>query len=248
MSGIVSKSYWEDGYSETKPQMATKADVIRCWIEKHVPIAEEKQQKTAIEIGCYPGRYLSVLGDLGYETNGIDFCKQVETLPKSMKEAGYRVGEFWKEDFEKFQPGRKFDVVASFGFIEHFDNFEDIVLKHADLVNNQGYLVLEVPNFYGAFQHWLHRNFDNINYKRHFIPAMNIERLADVVDRAGYDVLYKGYFGQLDFWTEHQERGFFQKGFLTAIYFLRPFFKKILPIDRRMYSPFGGMWHANVPK
>jgi hypothetical protein len=53
MSGIVSKSYLEDVYSKTKPQIATKSDVIRCWIENHVPVAEEKQQKTAIEIGCY---------------------------------------------------------------------------------------------------------------------------------------------------------------------------------------------------
>lgn len=175
MGRIVSKRYWEDGYSEIRPQLAAKADVVRCWIEKHVPAVEETQSKSAIEIGCYPGRYLSVLGDLGYEVNGIDFCKQIEELPESMGKAGYRVGNFWKQDFEHYRLERKFDIVASFGFIEHFDNFEDILKKHAALVNNDGYLVIEVPNFFGAFQHWFHVNFDKQNYKRHYIPAMNVE-------------------------------------------------------------------------
>ena len=242
MGSIVSKHYWEKGYSETKPQIhSQKNDVVRCWIEKHVPATEAGQQKSAIEIGCYPGRYLSVLGDLGYIANGIDFCKQVETLAASFKKSGYRVGEFWEEDFEKFQTERKFDVVASFGFIEHFYNFEDIVLKHAALVNRNGCLVLEVPNFYGAFQNFLHRNFDKENHSRHFIPAMNIELLAESIDRIGFDIRYKGYFGPADFWTEHQERGLLQKLLLTAIYSLRPVFKKMLPADRRMYSPFAGI-------
>ena len=151
------------------------------------------------------------------------------------------MGEFWGEDFEKFQTERKFDVVASFGFIEHFDNFEDIVLKHAAPVNSKGCLVLEVPNFYGALQNFLHRNFDKENYARHFIPAMNVELLAERIEQMGFEIVYQGYFGSADFWTEHQERGLFQKLLLTAIYSLRPVFKRMLPADRRMYSPFAGI-------
>ena len=158
-----------------------------------------------------------------------------------MEKAGYRIGNFWKQDFEQFQPNEKFDVVASFGFIEHFNNFEEILKKHAALVKSSGYLVVEVPNFFGAFQHWLHVHFDKNNYARHYIPAMNVERLAKVIHEEGYEILYKGYFGALDFWTEHEERGFFEKSILTVAYRLRPILKKMLPVDQRIYSPFCGL-------
>jgi len=194
--------------------------------------------RSAIANGCYPGRYLAVLGRLGYEVNGIDYCKQVEDMPAALKEMCCRVGAFWKTDFEHFSPERQFDVVASFGFLEHFDNFEDMVRKHAGLVCNGGYLVLEVPNFFGAFQHWLHANFDQQSYERHYSPAMDVENLARIVEREGFAVLYKGYFGDFDFWTEHQERTFLEKVLLTVHYRLRPALRRILARDNKTYSPF----------
>jgi len=58
-----------------------------------------------------------------------------------------------------FNNPHKFDIVASFGFIEHFTNWVEILESHISLLNNNGYLIVEVPNFIGPFQHWLHAKF-----------------------------------------------------------------------------------------
>ena len=116
-------------------------------------------------------------------------------MPAWLEQCGYRVGSFWAQDFTRFAPGRKFDLVASFGFIEHFTNWEEILAKHAALVDDKGCLVIEAPNFTGAFQHWLHSGFDQLNYARHHIPAMDIAKWAAFLQRSGFDITYRGYFG-----------------------------------------------------
>jgi 2-polyprenyl-3-methyl-5-hydroxy-6-metoxy-1,4-benzoquinol methylase len=39
--------------------------------------------------------------------------------------------------------------VISFGFIEHFDNPENVIQKHLDLLKPGGILIVGVPNFTG---------------------------------------------------------------------------------------------------
>jgi SAM-dependent methyltransferase len=57
------------------------------------------------------------------------------------------VGEIVQADFLTWKPGRQYDVVASFGFIEHFEDPADIVARHFALTKPGGYVVLEMPNF-----------------------------------------------------------------------------------------------------
>jgi hypothetical protein len=66
----ASQEFWNQVY-DVEPQIAGRSDIIRAWIEAYVPNVAGAN-KTCIEIGCYPGRYLSVFGELGYELFGID--------------------------------------------------------------------------------------------------------------------------------------------------------------------------------
>jgi len=187
MSNRASQEYWEREYQSYNLHIAKKKDIVRRWIESHIaPV--DSEHRTCLEIGCHPGRFLAVFGELGYELFGIDYATNVANLPGWLKRRGYRVGTFWAEDFTRFAPQRTFDVVASFGFIEHFTDWEDILERHAALVSDKGYLVLEAPNFTGTFQHWLHSNFDQVNYARHHIPAMDIEKWAKILEGSPEDV------------------------------------------------------------
>lgn len=241
MGNKATKAYWDKGYAYIEPRVAPKSDLIRAWIERHVPSVSGSENKTCIEIGCYPGTYLSVFGELGYELYGIDFCEQLQLLPKYLRERGYRVGDFWQEDFLKFIHPRKFDVVASFGFVEHFTNWAEILEKHISLLNREGYLIVEVPNFTGFFQQWFHANFDKSNYARHHVPAMDLKKWTDILDSRGLEIIYKGYFGRFDFWTEYEQGDLLEKLFLKSLILPRDFLKRVLPKDKKAYSPFGGI-------
>jgi hypothetical protein len=102
-------------------------------------------------------------------------------------------------------------------------------------------LVLTGPNFIGRFQHWLHANYDQANLARHHLPAMEVERWAKVIEAAGFEVVYCGYFGQFRFWTEKQARTFPQRLVLTTLRMLQPLLRHLLPADRKAHSPFAGV-------
>ena len=241
MGNKASREYWDEIYEKMQVEIIPEADIVRQWFERYIPAVSPDSGKTCIEIGCYPGRYLAVFGERGYVLYGIDNCKKLQLLPGSLKDLGYRVGTFWNEDFFAFTPGMKFDVVSSFGFIEHFTNYLEVLEKHLALVKDGGYLVLTVPNFYGGFQNWLHRNFDRLNYSRHFIPAMDIKSWNSVLPREGFREVYSGYFGEFTYWTEADKRGLWSRGVLKILGKLSPYLKRVLPADKRLYSPYGGI-------
>ena len=240
MVNRASQDYWNREYRCFDLHIAKRKDIIRRWIESHIAPAGSAN-RSCLEIGCYPGRFLAVFGELGYELFGIDFADEVAALPAWLKQRGYRVGSFWAQDFTCFETERKFDVVASFGFIEHFTEWEAVLAKHAALVADQGCLVIEAPNFTGAFQHWLHSNFDQLNYARHHIPAMDIDRWVKILQKCGFQIRYCGYFGRFRFWTEPQPRPLTQRSILAALRMLQPGLRLVLPADHKAYAPFCGV-------
>lgn len=241
MSNKLNKAYWEQFYAHNELRIKPKIE-IRHWVEQYIPSVSKGDNKTCIEIGCFPGSYLTIFGDLGYKLYGIDFCKDLNLLPEFLKNRGYSTGDFWQEDFLGFNHPHKFDIVASFGFIEHFTNWVEILERHISLLNNKGYLIVEVPNFIGPFQHWLHANFDKARFDRHHIPAMDIEKWTDILDKRGLKIIHKGYFGRFRFWiTRNEKRAFFTKVFLRSLKLSRGPLKILLPKNNKMYSPFGGI-------
>jgi 2-polyprenyl-3-methyl-5-hydroxy-6-metoxy-1,4-benzoquinol methylase len=238
---MISKAdwkYWDRVSKVDDPHIAPQGETIRRWIEKFCP---STPSGTCLEIGCYPGRFLAVLGEMGYELYGVDFAERVESLSVWMKSRNYRVGGFWHEDFFEFRPDKKFDVVLSLGFIEHYVNWQAVLDRHMDLVAAQCLLVLSAPNFLGRLQNWFHRTLDAESYDRHHVPAMNVEEWARRVEKNGFKVIYKGYFGPCDFWVEEQQRSFAQKVCLELLTMARPLFRRLLPEDNKLYSPYGGL-------
>lgn len=240
MNNLASNDYWNNYYSTIEPHVLPKSHVIRSWINQHIPPVN-RGDKTCIEIGCYPGRYLTLFGDLGYELSGIDLATKLCDLPAWFSKNGYNIGEFCNEDFIQFNPLKTFDVVSSFGFIEHFTTWRDVLIKQCDLVKEDGFLIVEVPNFIGLFQNWFHSNFDEENYNRHVISSMDIEKWTEIVKSKNFDIVYKGYFGSFGFWTESEPESSLDKLLLKCLFRLRKPLSTILPKDKKMYSPYGGL-------
>ena len=240
MTRKTTRDYWNRSYKDIEPHTVHKSHLIRSWIEAYVPRAPKNRDKSCIEIGCYPGRFLSIFGELGYRLYGIDIAEKLPRLPKWLEDNGYKVGRFWQEDFADFNPRRQFDVIASFGFIEHFTNFDTILNKHVSLLAQGGYLVLEVPNFIGGFQYWLHAHLDRRNYEHHHIFAMDIANWLDLLQKSDLDIIYQGYFGGFDFWAG-RPGSVFERVALRALGALKKPMKFILPPDVKAYSPCAGI-------
>lgn len=196
-TNLADQEYWENSYVGMEFSQPDQDDFIRTWINRHVP----RGTGDCIEVGCFPGRFLSVFGDLGYRLNGIDLASRIDThVPKWLAAHGYQVGKFDRADFLTFPLEPRYDVVSSFGFIEHFTDWFDVLARHADLVRPGGYLVIEAPNFSGLVQRCLRRLFDPTGLDRHYTPSMNSQGWAEVATRLGFEIVQAGPIANFSFW------------------------------------------------
>jgi SAM-dependent methyltransferase len=119
--------YWNSFYQAMGFRVADPADPVRQFLETFIPGDAEG---SCLEVGCFPGRFLAVGGELGYELSGIDFADRFPDMQAWLQKSGYRCGQFLNQDFFTLSPEPKFDVVMSFGFIEHFENYEAAIERH----------------------------------------------------------------------------------------------------------------------
>lgn len=234
---LVPQNYWDHNYEECLLEIAPHEDPLREWLERYV----ERGNGTCLEIGCFPGRYLAVFGELGFQLHGLDMTPRVVSdLPNWLRARNYNVGSFEKVDFRNYVTGQEFDIVASFGFIEHFKEWRELLIKQASLVRKGGYIVVSTPNFTGWTQRLLHRALDRENYLRHFTPSMYPLVWETVVAERGFETVYCGTFGKFEFWVEAESRNIFQIFCLSALKYMTPLFKRF-PKDKKAYSPYSGL-------
>jgi 2-polyprenyl-3-methyl-5-hydroxy-6-metoxy-1,4-benzoquinol methylase len=235
-NNLARQDYWDSAYAGYELAEAGD-DQVTEWIRKYIPVTANG---TCLEIGCFPGRYLVCLGKLGYEVNGVDLTPRVENeFPAWLKRLGLKVGEFKRQDFFEYAPSQKYDLVSSFGFIEHFQNWEDVLLKHMSLVKKGGYLLIETPNFKGWMQRLIHYYLDKKNYDRHFIPAMDPAKWSALCEKNGFEILWQGYLGDFQFWIDEEPKGFRSTVFKKLNDWTHRL--KKLPPGKKAYAPFCGM-------
>lgn len=199
---LTDRSYWHSHSENLIP--VGKHNEIRKWLLKYIP----EGNGDCFEIGCMPGTYLTVFGELGYRLNGLDYVGNVDTdLPIFLNSLGYRVGEFYKVDFRDFKPLKKYEIVCSFGFIEHFVDWESIFIKHIDMVKEGGYLVITSPNFNNRVKLVFHKLFDRRALDRHNLEAIDLARWQILAKEKGFRIITSGYFGKYIFWITHEKKG-----------------------------------------
>jgi len=236
-NNLTNVDYWNNLWDHNKFKIAPQDDPIRKWLELHIP----KGQGKCIEIGCIPGRYLAVFGEKGYELFGIDWTQRVtQDLPDWLLKCGYSVGEFYCKNFEEFDTKDRYDIVCSFGFIEHFTRWDNILLRHANLVKDNGYIIIETPNFRGYIQRFIHILLDKKNFNNHNIDAMQPSLWQNILILNGFEIIYCGYIGGFDYWVELQDRNFIQKVALKLLMRGKKYLTKI-SFTSSLFSPYIGI-------
>lgn len=241
---LTDEAYWNDGYSD-QPFSEAIGGPLELFLDTHL---KKVANETCLEIGSYPGSYLPVIGRKGYQLNGIDFNKRNEyDLPAWLKSINIPTGKFYSGDFFEFIKTHdiKYDLVCSFGFIEHFENFEEVIQAHIELVKPQGKIIITTPNFRGWMQYLPHKFLDKQNLKIHNIKSMNPQAWKKVLAANGFTVTFQGYFGKYYFWVDEQQQRskiqlFILKNVNRLIFNLNKVIKKIGK-ESKSYSAFCGI-------
>lgn len=200
MVKLTEIEYWQ-GIQGAPSIDIDDSNVIKQWLEKNVDFGS---MHSCIEIGCYPGRYLSIFGERGVELNGIDYIPQVSKLQSLYKDRGYRTGQFHCADFHEQTIQGEFDCVFSLGLVEHFGDWEDVLIKHLDLVAKNGLLIIEVPNFRGWMQRLPRLLFDRDNYLRHNLKSMDLNLWIDILEKNNFEVVKAEGIGGYMLWFERK--------------------------------------------
>jgi 2-polyprenyl-3-methyl-5-hydroxy-6-metoxy-1,4-benzoquinol methylase len=140
----------------------------------------------------------------GYIPYGLDFTEELPKMKGNFSQHGIQNLTLISCDFEIYEPRELFDVVCSFGFIEHFKKYDEILEKHITLVKPGGYLILSCPNFTHT-QYWLHYLLDYENLSAHEISVMNLEKWETILRKHNMELLYHDYYRTTGFWVDDPE-------------------------------------------
>jgi 2-polyprenyl-3-methyl-5-hydroxy-6-metoxy-1,4-benzoquinol methylase len=163
-----------------------------------------------LEIGSAPGDNLIYFKNtFGYEPYGIDYSESgVEINRTKFAEHGIPADRITHSDFfdPTFQSRYKgyFDIVTSFGFIEHFSNPKNVVEMHFELLKSAGILFVEIPN-YSYINYFLMRMLKKNTLKHHNLSIMDKNVFLSLFSDRSLKMLFCDYIGTLNLFMFHDD-------------------------------------------
>jgi 2-polyprenyl-3-methyl-5-hydroxy-6-metoxy-1,4-benzoquinol methylase len=202
-----------------------------------------KPRQSLIEVGAAPGRELVRLAKSnGFVPYGIEYSSEgIEAARSVFRSAGYdpqNLVEFdFFEDEALLSYSGKFDAVLSRGFVEHFEDVQEVIRRHLLLLKPGGVAFITVPN-YGLYgQTWPEhiREIHNLN-------VLSSEGLRAAADVESGEILECGYFGGIfnvgSFYAETIWGRVLKKGFLLCQRITLDLLQRVLPpLQNRLLSP-----------
>jgi len=168
MKRLTEKDDWSPDYvkADIVQQLAaaetfqrTNRNARDLWDCILLPILRTCNARTAVEIGSAPGQNLVKLAkELGVTPFGIEYTEEGARLNRELfVRNGLNPDNVLCEDF--FSPALDslagtFDIVTSFGFVEHFDEPVPVIKRHIDFCRVGGYVAISIPNIQGIYYFW----------------------------------------------------------------------------------------------
>jgi SAM-dependent methyltransferase len=192
MGDAAGKEFWDSAWSDLPPQEPYQGPVF-----EHHRILNRFLARAgggdAIEVGCVPGNYMIYLAkEFGYRVSGIDYSDKLPYVRENLRLNSIVDAELFDGDLFQFVPPRRYDLVFSSGFVEHFDDYELVVQKHEALASPGGLLVIIVPNLTHVHR-VLCGYFAPEILSAHRFPLMHAGILRKTLEDAGLEVLHCKY-------------------------------------------------------
>lgn len=235
MSKLTKKIQWDNFWSKYKLKTIGKKYLFFDILTKFLKISK---LKSVLEIGCIPGNFLIAFkNNFHYKIYGLDYSHKFDKLKENLEKNNILDFTFYNQDFLKFKTNKKWDVVCSFGFIEHFKNYEAIFNKHLACLKKDGHLIIGLPNF-RYFQYVFHKCFDKENLKIHNLKIMDLEVLRELCKKQNLKVKYLNYYKTIDLWVEKMPKNPFFKMIILFLIVIGKMINKLINFPNKFFSPY----------
>jgi SAM-dependent methyltransferase len=159
-----------------------------------------------LELGCSPGHAAALIRSrVHLIMEGVDYNSEAALFHSNLAEIGCHDAIVHRADLRDFSPDTPYDVVASFGLIEHFSDPQTLLQHHLRLLRPGGLCVVVIPWFRGL--QWLfHRTLDSQDLARHNLEAMDTDLFRRFASETGSEVLHLAHAGALRFWWSREPK------------------------------------------
>ncbi|AMR30549.1 methyltransferase type 12 [Mucilaginibacter sp. PAMC 26640] len=239
-NNLTDRSFWKS-FWESRIGLIFKIKPNYVFGDLLGKIITETKAQTAIELGGFPGYYAIYLKKYkGLTTTLLDYFIHQELVNKlltanELKEGDIKIIE---ADLFKFIPAEKYDMVLSFGLIEHFNDTKFIIGEHLKFLKPGGTLFITLPNF-KSVNGWVQRNFDKENYDKHNINSMDLGLLKSSCEALGLKKVEAYYHGKFSVWLENKsEQTAIAKLLMKTIWLAGKVATKLVPVESKALSPY----------
>jgi 2-polyprenyl-3-methyl-5-hydroxy-6-metoxy-1,4-benzoquinol methylase len=220
---ITDKPYWEEYYKKQTADINLIRQNGKVY-DKYWSICIDTKTKSVIEIGAFPGRYLSYVADkYNLKPTGLDFQSDLSVIKKNFQVFNIDDYELINEDFLEWKPNKKYDLVLSIGFVEHFKNYEEVITKHFHLMGKNSKIFFHVPN-----KRYLRKLYGQIadreNLKVHNLEVMSFDVFKRIAEKHNMEIEVLEYFGPFQYGLHGEKPNFLRQFFFQSFRFL---FKKL---------------------
>jgi 2-polyprenyl-3-methyl-5-hydroxy-6-metoxy-1,4-benzoquinol methylase len=154
MAEVLSKKeYWDEVLSQAKLPRIIDDNIYnyRVTIDFIHPVLKELPQAHLLEIGAGSSAWLPYFHKkYNLSVSGLDYseigCKLLE---ENLKLLHVPFGDIIHDDIFKWNSDKKYDIIFSYGVIEHFSQPEEILKICFDHLNPGGKIITLVPNLQG---------------------------------------------------------------------------------------------------
>lgn len=237
---LTDRSFWESFWrSKTGLIFSVKKDYV--FGSQLKEAAEDIGAKTAIELGGFPGYYSVYFKKyLHLDTTLFDYFISQDIVNELLAANGLKAGDIKiiEADLFNYQPEQKYDIVSSFGLIEHFSDTRDIIARHVNFLKPGGRLFITLPNF-RSVNGWVQKTFDKSNYDKHNIDCMDPGFLASVASDLGLKEVKACFYGGFTIWLENRKQhSLFTRSLVKLLWYAGKIPAKIFGFESRLLSPY----------
>ncbi|MFD0793141.1 class I SAM-dependent methyltransferase [Mucilaginibacter litoreus] len=239
-NNLTDRSFWKS-FWESRKGLIFKIKPNYVFGDILGKLIAQKGIKNAIELGGFPGYYSIYLKKYQHlKTTLLDYFIHPELINQLLAANDLQSGDIdiIETDLFTYQPADKYDMVLSFGLIEHFHDTQFIINEHLKFLKPGGTLFITLPNF-KSVNGWVQKNFDKENYDKHNISSMDLNLLGSSCQALGLKDIETYYHGKFTVWLENKsEQTSVAKGIVKAIWVVGKAFTKLVPIESKALSPY----------